>query len=81
MAGIYIVVLDPQLAPRGQTAWAFTQADDARAVAGFLNNRLGAGEEIAWVEFVPVARTLNEKVLRYLDSWAEVAEETLLEEE
>jgi hypothetical protein len=81
VAGICIVVLDPQLAPRGQTAWAFTQADDARAVAGFLNNRLGGGEEIAWVEFVPVARTLNENVLRYVDSWAEVAEETLLEEE
>jgi hypothetical protein len=81
VAGIYIVVLDPELAPRDQTAWAFTHEDDARAVAGFLNNKLGAGEEIAWVEFVPLARKLNEKVLRYLDSWAEVAEETLLDEE
>jgi hypothetical protein len=81
VAGIYTVLLDPQLAPRGQTAWAFTQADDARAVAGFLNNQLGAGEEIAWVEFVPVARRLNVKVLEYLDTWAQVAEEMFLEEE
>jgi len=70
-------MLDPELAPRDQTAWAFTHEDDALAVAGFLNNQLGAGAQIAWVEFVPVARTLNERVLRYLDSWAEVAQETL----
>ena len=70
-------MLDPELAPRDQTAWAFRDEDDARAVASFLNDRLGAGEQIAWVEFVPVAHKLNENVLRYLDSWAEVAEETL----
>jgi hypothetical protein len=50
-------------------------------MAGFLNNQLGAGEQIAWVEFVPLARKLNEKVLRYLDSWAEVADERLLDDE
>lgn len=76
MAGICVVMLDPELAPRDQTAWAFTHEDDARAVASFLNNKLGAGAQIAWVEFVPLARKLNERVLRYLDSWAEVAQET-----
>jgi hypothetical protein len=81
VAGLCIVVLDPELAPRDQTAWAFTQEEDARAMAAFLNNRLGAGDEIAWVEFVSVARKLNEKVLRYLDSWAEAAEETLFDGE
>lgn len=79
MASICVVVLDPQLAPRDQTAWAFTQEDDARAVAGFLNTRLGEGEDIAWVEVVPLARTLNEKVFRYLDCWVHGAEETFLE--
>ena len=71
------MVLDPELAPREQTTWAFTHEEDAHAMAAFLNHRLGAGDEIAWVEFVSVARKLNEKVLRYLDSWAEIAEETL----
>ena len=74
-------MLDPGLAPRDQTAWAFTQEDDAQAVADFLNNQLGAGEQIAWIERVPVARKLNEDVLRYLDCWAEVAEETLRDDE
>jgi hypothetical protein len=81
VAGVCIVVLDPEVAPRDQTAWAFTHEEDARAVAAFLNNQLGADEPIAWVEFVPLARKLNEKVLRYLDSWAELAAETLLDEE
>jgi hypothetical protein len=75
------VVLDPELAPRDQTAWAFTREEDARAVAAFLNNQLGAEEPIAWVECVPLARKLNENVLQYLDSWAEFAAETLLDEE
>jgi hypothetical protein len=78
---VCIVVLDPELAPRDQTAWAFTREEDARAVAAFLNNQLGAEEPIAWVEFVPLARKLNENVLRYLDSWAELAAEALLDEE
>jgi hypothetical protein len=77
MASICVVVLDPELAPGDQTAWAFTDDDDAKAVASFLNMRLGDGETIAWVEVVPLARKLNEKVLRYLDCWAHVAEETL----
>jgi hypothetical protein len=81
VASICVVVLDPRLAPRDQTAWAFTNEDDAKAVASFLNTRLGAGEDIAWVEVVPLARTLTEKVLRYLDCWAEAAEETLLEDD
>jgi len=74
-------MLDPQLAPKDQTTWAFTQEADAKAVAAFLNQHLGGGHEIAWVELVPLARKLNEKVLRYLDCWAEVAEEISLEDE
>jgi hypothetical protein len=81
VARIFVVVFDPQFADRDQTAWAFTNDDDAHAVAGFLNTRLGGGEEIAWVEVVPLAPELNEKVLRYLDCWAHVAEETLLDED
>jgi hypothetical protein len=81
MASICVVMLDPQLAPRDQTAWAFTNEEDAKAVASFLNTRLGEGEDIAWVEVVPLARTLNEKVFRYLDCWAQGAEETLLDED
>ena len=46
-------------------------------MAGFLNTRIGGGEEIAWVEVVPLARRLNRKALRYLDCWAELAEEAL----
>ena len=68
-------MLDPELAPRDQSAWAFTSEDDARAVALFLNTRLGAGDQIAWVEVVPVARRLNAKVMRYLDYVAELSEE------
>jgi hypothetical protein len=79
VASICVVMLDPQLAPRDQTAWAFANEDDAQAVASFLNTRLG--EDIAWVEVVPLARTLTEKVLGYLDCWAEAAEETLLEDD
>lgn len=74
-------MLDPEIAPRDQTAWAFTREDDAQAVVDFLNNQLGAGDEVAWVEFVPLARSLNKNVLRYLDGWAEVAEETLRDDD
>jgi hypothetical protein len=81
VAGVCIVVLDPEVAPRHQTAWAFTREEDARAVAAFLNNQLGAEEPIAWVEFVPLARKLNENVLQYLDTWAELAADALLDEE
>jgi hypothetical protein len=81
MSGVCVVVLHPQLAPRDQTAWAFTDEDDANAVAGFLNEQLGQGEEIAWVEFVPLSHRLNERVLNYLDYWAEVAEEVSLDDD
>lgn len=81
MSCISVVVLDPELAPRDQTAWAFTDDGDATAVADYLNTKLGAGEKIAWVEVVPLARKLNEKVLQYLDCWAEVADEMLLEDD
>ncbi len=81
VASIHVVVLDPQFAPRDQTAWAFTDDDDAQAVAGFLNTRLGGGETIARVEVVRLERTLSERVLRYLDCWADVAEEMLLDED
>lgn len=81
MASISVVVFDPHFTPRDQTAWAFTDDEDAKAMAGFLNTRLGDGEEIAWVEVVPLARKLNEKVLRYLDCWVHLAEETLLDDD
>ena len=45
------------------------------AMAGFLNARVGGGEEIAWVEVVPLARRLNKKALRYLDRWASLVED------
>ncbi len=75
VASIHAVVLDPRLAPRDQIAWAFTAADDAQVVAGFLNVRLGRGETIAWVEVVQLERKLSERVLRYVDCWADVANE------
>ena len=81
VASISVVVLDPQVAPRDQATWAFTDGADAMAMAGFLNRRVGGGEEIAWVEVVPLARKLNKKALRYLDSWAELVEETRGEDE
>jgi hypothetical protein len=76
VAKISVVVLDPRIAPRDQATWAFTDGDDATAMAGFLNTRVGGGTEIAWVEVVPLARKLNKKALRYLDCWARLAEET-----
>ena len=75
MASVHVVILDPRFAPRDQIAWAFTADDDAQAVAGFLNARLGGGETIAWVELVRLERTLSERVLRYVDCWADVANE------
>lgn len=51
------------------------------AMAGFLNTRMGLGEEIAWVEVVPLARKLNKKALRYLDCWAQFAEDSAGESE
>jgi hypothetical protein len=81
VSSISVVVLDPEFAPRDQTAWAFTDDGDATAVADFLNTTLGGGENIAWVEVVPLARGLNEKVLRYLDCWADAADEMLLEDD
>jgi hypothetical protein len=81
VASISVVVLDPRIAPRDQATWAFTNGADAMAMAGFLNTRLGDGEEIAWVEVVPLARKLNKKALRYLDCWAELAEDARSEEE
>ena len=68
-------------APRDQATWAFTDGDDALAMADFLNARVGKGEEIAWVEVVPHARKLNKKALRYLDCWAALTEETCGEDE
>jgi len=75
VASVHVVVLDPRFAPRDQIAWAFTADDEAQAVAGFLNARLGGGETIAWVELVRLERTLSERVLRYVDCWADVANE------
>ena len=72
VATVCVVVLDPELAPRDQSVWAFTREEDACAVARFLNERVGNGEQIAWVEVVPLARKLNQKVLRYLDYVAEI---------
>jgi len=81
VANISVVVLDSRIAPRDQATWAFTDGDDALAMADFLNTRVGDGEEIAWVEVVPLARKLNKKALRYLDCWAELAEEARREDE
>jgi hypothetical protein len=75
VASISVVVLDSLIAPRDQAAWAFTNVDDATAMADFLNVRMGGGEEIAWVETVPLARKLNKKALRFLDNWACLEEE------
>lgn len=72
MASVCVVVLDPEVAPRDQSAWAFTSQEDAVAVANFLNTRLGDGDQVAWVEVVPLARKLNQRVLRYLDYVAEL---------
>jgi hypothetical protein len=74
VATVSVVVLDPEIAPCDQAAWAFTSEEDAKAVARFLNMRLGGGELIAWVEVVPLARKLNRRVLRYLDYVAELDE-------
>ena len=76
-----MVVLDSRVAPRDQATWAFTDEDDANAMAGFLNMRMGEGTEIAWVEIVPLARKLNKKALRYLDTWALLAEDVRREDE
>lgn len=81
MGSISVVVLDSRVAPRDQATWAFTDGDDALAMAGFLNTRVGRGEEIAWVEVVPLARKLNKKALRYLDCWAQLAEDALQDDE
>jgi hypothetical protein len=81
VAGICVVLLDPHVAPKDQTAWAFTRQADAQAVAAFLNAQLGDGDEVAWVESVPLARKLNKRVLQYLDCWAEVADDISLDEE
>ena len=76
-----MVVLDSRIAPRDQATWAFTEEDDAMAMAGFLNARMGGGDEIAWVEVVPLARKLNRKALRYLDNWALLADDIRREDE
>jgi hypothetical protein len=81
VTSISVVVLDSRIAPRDQATWAFTQEDDAMAMAGFLNARLGGGDEIAWVEVVPLARKLNRKALRFLDNWALLAEDIRREDE
>jgi hypothetical protein len=78
---ISVVVLDSRIAPRDQATWAFTEEDDAAAMAGFLNARMGGGDEIAWVEVVPLARKLNKKALRYLDNWALLADDIGREDE
>ena len=75
------MVLDSRIAPRDQATWAFTDEGDAMAMAGFLNTRVGRGDEIAWVEVVPLARKLNKKALRYLDTWALLAEDGRREDE
>ena len=75
VGSVSVVVLDAQIAPGDQATWAFTNGDDALAMAAFINTRVGGGEEIARVEMVPLARKLNKKALRYLDRWAQLAED------
>jgi hypothetical protein len=72
VASVCVVMLDPELAPRDQSAWAFTSEEDAKAVARFINTCIGDGEQVAWVEVVPLARKLNQKVLLYLDYVADI---------
>ena len=81
VTSISVVVLDSRIAPRDQATWAFTEEADAMAMAGFLNARVGGGDEIAWVELVPLARKLNKKALRYLDTWAMLAEDVRRDDE
>jgi len=81
VTSISVVVLDSRIAPRDQATWAFTDEGDAMAMAGFLNTRVGRGDEIAWVEVVPLARKMNKKALRYLDTWALLAEDVRREDE
>jgi hypothetical protein len=81
VTSISVVVLDSRIAPRDQASWAFTDEADATAMAGFLNARVGGGDEIAWVELVPLARKLNKKALRYLDTWAMLAEDVRRDDE
>jgi hypothetical protein len=81
VTSISVVVLDSRIAPRDQATWAFIDEGDAMAMAGFLNTRVGRGDEIAWVEIVPLARKLNKKALRYLDTWALLAEDARSEDE
>jgi hypothetical protein len=81
VTSISVVVLDSRIAPRDQATWAFIEEDDAMAMAGFLNARMGGGDEIAWVEIVPLARKLNKKALRYLDNWALLADDISREDE
>ena len=81
MSTISVVVLDSRIARADQGTWAFTDGEDALAVAGFLNARVGRGEEIAWVAEVPLARGLTEKSLQYLDCLAELADEAHGEDE
>jgi len=81
VTSISVVVLDSRIAPRDQATWAFTDRGDAMAMAGFLNTRVGGGDEIAWVEVVPLARKLNKKALRYLDTWAMLAEDVRRDDE
>ena len=81
MGTISVVVLDSRIARGDQGTWAFTDADDAMAVAGFLNARVGGGHEVAWVADVPIAGGLTEKALRHLDCLAELADEVNGEDE
>jgi hypothetical protein len=78
---ISVVILDSRIARADQGTWAFTDGEDAMAVAGFLNARVGRGEEVAWVADVQLAKGLTEKSLRYLDCLAELADELHGEDE
>jgi hypothetical protein len=78
---VSVVVLDSRIAHGDQGTWAFADGEDANAVAGFLNARVGRGAEIAWVANVPIAGGLTEKALRYLDCLAELADEAQGEDE
>jgi hypothetical protein len=68
-----VVVLDPRL-PAWSSGVGITDRDDAMAMAGFLNTRIGGGKEIAWVGRAVCAQA-EQKALRYLDCWADLAEE------
>ena len=81
MGTVSVVVLDSRIAHGDQGTWAFADGEDAKAVAGFLNARVGRGEEIALRQNRPIPVPPPEKALRYQECVAELGEEAQREDE